>query len=135
MRAVAGARPMDSSKVSGEIDQMLSEAFHSDAPGAAVLVLDNGKVILRKGYGVADMELGVAVDPGQVFRICSITKQFTAVAVLQLVEAGKVRLEDEIGKYVPEYSTGGAHVTVEELLRHTAGIPSGEGAQSEWLKM
>ena len=112
---------------------MLAAAFHPDAPGAAVLVVRGGTVILRKGYGLADLELGVPMDPADVFPICSVTKQFTAVAVLQLVEAGKLKLTDNLGRFVPDCPTGGAEITLTQLLNHTSGIPSVD-ALPEWQK-
>jgi D-alanyl-D-alanine carboxypeptidase len=116
-----------------EMDRILATAFHPDAPGAAVLVVQNGTVKLRKGYGLADMELGVPVDPVNVFPICSITKQFTAVAMLQLVEAGKLKLTDDLSMFVPDYPTGDGKITLAQLLSHMSGIPSIE-EQPEWRK-
>lgn len=133
---VAKAATADADGSSGsaaEINRFLSETFRPDAPGAAVLVVHRGEVLLRKGYGLANLELGVPIDPAQVFRIGSLTKQFTAVAILQLVEAGKIRLEDEIGKYMPDYPASASKVTLAQLLTHTAGIASIE-TQPEWLK-
>jgi D-alanyl-D-alanine carboxypeptidase len=117
-----------------QIDQILSKEIPANGPGAAVLVVNHGETVLRKGYGLADLELGVPIDPTQVFRICSITKQFTAVAILQLVEAGKLKLDDPITSFVPDYPTGGATVTIGQLLTHTSGIPSIQ-SQSEWAEM
>ncbi|MCK5222897.1 MAG: beta-lactamase family protein, partial [Candidatus Aminicenantes bacterium] len=93
-------------------------------PGAAVLAVKNGKVILRKGYGMADMELNVPIRPEMVFRIGSITKQFTSVGIMMLVEEGKIKLEDLITVYLPEYPLKGKKVTVRHLLNHTSGIKS-----------
>ncbi len=107
-----------------QIDQLLSAAFHPDAPGAAVLVVRDGKILLRKGYGLADLELGVPMDAAQVLPICSLTKQFTAVAILQLAQAGSLKLDDPLSTYVPDYPTGSAPVTLEQLLTHTAGLPT-----------
>jgi CubicO group peptidase (beta-lactamase class C family) len=130
--AATGVENSDAA-AAAEMNRILSDAFHSDAPGAAVLVVHKGEVVLRKGYGLADLELGVPIDPTHVFRIGSMTKQFTAVAVLQLVEAGKLRLDDQITQYVPDYPVGGNKVTLSQLLTHTSGIPSIE-AQPEWLQ-
>jgi CubicO group peptidase (beta-lactamase class C family) len=115
-----------------EIDRILAESFLPDAPGAAVLVVRNDEVLLRKGYGLADLELGVPIDPAQIFRLGSITKQFTAVAILQLVEAGKIRLDDEITMYVPDCPTIGTKVTLSHLLTHTSGIPN-YTERPDWL--
>jgi CubicO group peptidase (beta-lactamase class C family) len=107
-----------------EIDALLSKAYPPDEPGAAVIVVKGGKTILRKGYGMADMELGVKVEPDMVFRLGSITKQFTAAAVLMLAEQGKLSLSDDLTKFFPDYPSKGRAVTVEHLLTHTSGIKS-----------
>jgi CubicO group peptidase (beta-lactamase class C family) len=117
-----------------EMDQIVSRAFPAEAPGVAVLVVQNGEIKLRKGYGMADLEQGTRVDPANVFRLCSITKQFTAVAILQLVEAGKLGLDDDIQKYLPDYPARGAKITVVQLLDHTAGIPDVDLSRPEWKK-
>lgn len=103
---------------------LLHEAVQSDAPGAAVLVAKGDRVLYRAARGMANLELGVAMAPEFVFRIGSITKQFTAVAVLQLVEQGQVKLDDDITQHIPEYNAQGRKVTVEMLLNHTSGITS-----------
>jgi CubicO group peptidase (beta-lactamase class C family) len=110
--------------LSQQLDAIASAYFAPDAPGAAVLVLKGGKPLLRKGYGMADLEQGTKITPESVFRIGSITKQFTAVAILQLVEQGKVALSDPITKFLPDYPTQGKTITVEHLLTHTSGIQS-----------
>jgi len=109
--------------LSEKLDAIAAEAFAKDGPGGAVIVAQDGKTLLRKGYGMADLELGVAVKPEMVFRIGSMTKQFTAVAILQLVKEGKVKFDDRLSKYVPDYP-GAEAVTVEQLLTHTAGMKS-----------
>jgi CubicO group peptidase (beta-lactamase class C family) len=129
----ATSDPDDRSSVALKMDQTLAAAFHAEAPGAAVLVVQNGTAILRKGYGMADLEFGVPMDPANVFPICSITKQFTAVAILQLIEAGKLKLTDDLSRFVPDYPTGGAEITLNQLLSHTSGIPSCD-AMPEWRK-
>ncbi|MES2692135.1 MAG: serine hydrolase domain-containing protein [Verrucomicrobiota bacterium] len=110
--------------IAAQIDELLTRSYAADAPGAAVIVVHRGEVVFRKGYGLANAELGVAMKPEHIFRIGSITKQFTAIAILQLVEAGKVALDDDITKYVPEVQTGGQRITIAQLLTHTSGIPS-----------
>jgi len=107
-----------------KIDGYLSGIYKEDMPGAAVLVVKEGDVILRKGYGLADMELGVPVRPEMVFRIGSITKQFTAVGIMMLVEQGKVKLDDLITVYLKDYPLKDKKVTVRHLLNHTSGIRS-----------
>jgi len=105
------------------LDRLVLDYYPSATElGAAVLVMVDGKPVLRKGYGMADVKKGVKVTPDMIFRIASITKQFTAVAVLQLVQAGKVSLTDPISKYVPEFDTRGKTITIENLLTHTSGL-------------
>ncbi len=106
------------------LDAMLTKLYPKDAPGAAVIAVRDGKTVLRKGYGMADLELGVPIQPDMVFRIGSMTKQFTAVAILMLVEEGKLAVSDPITKFLPDYPTGGKTITVEHLLTHTSGIKS-----------
>jgi D-alanyl-D-alanine carboxypeptidase len=107
-----------------QLDAVVASYFRADQPGAAVLVMRDGKTLLRKGYGLAGLELGVAIQPEHVFRVASITKQFTAVAILQLVEQGKISLDDPITKFFPDYPTQGKTITVEHLLTHTSGMQS-----------
>ena len=109
--------------LSEKLDAIAAEAFGKDRPGGSVIVVKNGTTLLRKGYGMADLELGVAVKPEMVFRIGSMTKQFTAVAILQLVKEGTVKFDDPLSKYVPAYP-GAEAITVEQLLTHTSGIMS-----------
>ena len=93
-------------------------------PGTAVLVMVDGKPVLRKGYGMADVEKGVKVTPDMIFRIGSITKQFTSVGILQLVQQDRVSLDDSIKKHLPDVDTSGKTITVENLLSHTSGLPN-----------
>jgi len=99
-------------------------AFPADEPGAAAIVVRDGEILLRRGYGMADLEHGIPMRPDHVFRIGSITKQFTGVAILMLVDEGLLSLDDPLTRFFPEYPTGGRTVTVEQLLAHTSGIRS-----------
>lgn len=105
-------------------DSLLAAAYPAGEPGAAVLVRWKGEVVLRKGYGMAQMDLGIPVAPEQVFEIGSVTKQFTAAIVLRLAEQGKISLTDPITKYIPQMTFGGATITLEQLLSHTSGVPN-----------
>ncbi len=111
-------------KLAEAVNELLEQTYKPNEPGAAVIVVRQGKVILRKGYGKANMELGVPIEPDMVFRTGSVTKQFTAVAILMLVDQGKISLDDEITKFLPDYPTNGHKITVEHLLTHTSGIKS-----------
>lgn len=114
-----------------EFDKLLSEQYKSDGPGATVLVAQKGRIVYHKAFGMANLELGVPLQPDHVLRIGSVTKQFTAVAILQLVEQGKLSLQDELTKFIPDYPTQGKRIIVEHLLTHTSGIKSYTGMK-EW---
>lgn len=105
------------------LDKILKERFSASEPGAAVLVVQNDKVLLRKGYGIAEINRKQPIEPDMVFRIGSITKQFTSTAILKLVEEGKLSLNDELSNYLPDFRTQ-FPVTIEQLLNHTSGIKS-----------
>lgn len=92
--------------------------------GLAVAAVKGSDTLLSRGYGYADLENQVPVTPQTVFRIGSITKQFTSAAVMQLVEQGKISLDDDIRKYLPNIQTHGRRVLIRHLLNHTSGIPS-----------
>ena len=109
---------------SAAIDALLKSSFPAERPGAAVIVVKDGRPLFRKAYGMADLELGVPLQPDMVFRLGSITKQFTAVAILMLAEEGKLSLQDPIEKHLPGYPTQGHVITIEHLLTHTSGIQS-----------
>lgn len=106
-------------------DKILTELFaDKDGPGGTALVVKNGKSIYRKAFGKANLELDVPMQTNHIFRIGSITKQFTACAILKLAEEGKLSLQDDFTKYVKDYPTHGYTITIEHLLTHTSGIKS-----------
>jgi len=90
----------------------------------SIAVMRGRDTLVMKGYGMADIENEVPATPLTVYRIGSVTKQFTSVAIMQLVEQGKLSLDDDVTKYVPNAPTHGRHVLVRHLLNHTSGIPS-----------
>ena len=106
-----------------QVEKLMNEKYPASEPGAAILVVKDGKVLLRKGYGKASLKPDVANTPEMIFRIGSVTKQFTSTAILKLVEQGKIDLSADINKYLPGFSAGKT-ITVEQLLNHTSGIKS-----------
>ncbi|AXG70187.1 penicillin-binding protein 4* [Kordia sp. SMS9] len=110
--------------IENQIDQLMSDQYKKEASGATILVAKDGKVIFRKAYGKANLELDIDMIPENIFEIGSITKQFTAVGILMLLEEGKLSLEDEITKYIPDYPTQDTKITIHHLLTHTSGIKS-----------
>ncbi len=121
--AGAAVSPGADEDLSARLEALFAAAFPADEPGAAVRVQRGSEPVLRKGYGLADLELGVPVAPDMVFHLCSITKQFTAVAVLMLAAEGRLDLDASLGRYLPDYPQPGASATIQQLLTHTAGIP------------
>jgi CubicO group peptidase (beta-lactamase class C family) len=113
-------------------DQLFSKAYPAGEPGAAVLIVKDGQIVLRKAYGLANLELGVPMRPGMVFEIASVTKQFTAAAILLLQERGKLSVDDDITKYLPDYPTHGRKITIDHLLHHLSGIPEVTGLPEWW---
>ena len=120
----SSAQTLNTKQLTTEFDKMLSEKFKPGETGCAALVAKNGQIIYQKAFGMANLELNVPMQPDMVFRIGSITKQFTAVAILQLMEQGKLSLQDDITKFIPDYPTQAYNITIEHLLTHTSGIKS-----------
>ena len=92
-------------------------------PGLSVLVARDGKVLFEKSIGFADFDKQIRATPATKFRIGSVTKQFTAVAILKLIEDGELQLEDTLDRFLPDFPRGD-EVTIHHLLSHTSGIPS-----------
>lgn len=105
-----------------QLDELLARHFKATAPGCAILVAKQGQVIYKKAFGSAQLELNIPMQTDMVFKIASITKQFTAVAILQLVEQGKIALHDSLQKFIPDFPSKGHTITIENLLTHTSGI-------------
>ena len=119
------ALSQSSSDKARKIDEVLSAANKYHLFNGSVLVAENGKVIHKKGYGHANMEWNILNTPDTKFRLGSITKQFTAALILQLVDEGKVKLDGKLSDYLPAYRKDvGDKVTIHQLLNHTSGIPS-----------
>jgi CubicO group peptidase (beta-lactamase class C family) len=104
------------------VDALVAKFDRPDAPGVSVAVYSAGEVIYRRAAGMADLEHNVRLATGSVFDIASMSKQFTAMAVVLLHEDGRLSLDDEIQKFIPEVHTGHKKVTIRELLQHTSGI-------------
>ncbi|MEO6348356.1 MAG: serine hydrolase [Aquaticitalea sp.] len=107
-----------------EVDAYLQSEYPSDGPGVSFLIAKNGKPIYQKAFGMANLELNVPMTTNNVIEIGSMTKQFTAVSILMLEEQGKLAIEDDITKYIPDYPNQGKKITIHQLLNHTSGIKS-----------
>ena len=104
-----------------EIDALMSR-YTGDVPGASLLVVKDGKPIIERGYGYANLEKHVKAGPGTNYRLASVTKQFTAASILLLKQDGKLKLTDPIRKYLPELPASDDKITIENLLTHTSGL-------------
>jgi len=111
----------------GAADNLLNGYVKADRFSGAVLVAQDGKPILRDGFGLANREWGIPVSPDTEFRLGSLTKQFTATAILQLAEQGKLTLDDPVRKYYAAAPKAWAGITIAHLLSHRSGIPSYTG--------
>jgi CubicO group peptidase (beta-lactamase class C family) len=111
------------------------EAALPEHVGAAVLVIDDGKIIFRHTYGLADAENHTPVTPQTNFRIASISKQFTATAIMLLVDEGKLSLDDTLDRFFPGFPAYGHHITVRNVLNHTSGLPDYEDLVPEGTKL
>jgi CubicO group peptidase (beta-lactamase class C family) len=120
--ASTAVAPTPGSDISAAMKRLLASTYKANAPGAAVLVVRNGKVVLRGAYGMANLELRVPMRPDMVFRLGSVTKQFTAVAILMLVDERKLALEQDVRTVLPAWRGGGRKITIEQLLTHTSGV-------------
>lgn len=109
-------------KLADEIDAILGAEVAPGEPGAAVALLRDGEFLHCKGYGLANVEWGIPITPDTVFHIASLTKQFTATAIMMLKERGRVLLDAPLEAYLPDFPTQGRRVTVRHLLNHTSGI-------------
>ncbi len=107
--------------VESEIDAIFKQAFPNNGPGATVLIAEDNRIIYRKAFGMANLELNVPMKPESVFQLASITKQFTSVAILILLEQGKLSLQDPLSKYIADFQRGN-EITIHHLLNHTSGI-------------
>lgn len=122
------AQSAERSALVARIDSIVNATRTTDrTPGITIAVVRASDTIALKGYGLADVENNVPVSEHSVFRIGSVTKQFTSAAVMKLVEQGKIRLDATLADYLPDYTGPGRRVTIHQLLNHTSGIPSYTG--------
>jgi CubicO group peptidase (beta-lactamase class C family) len=122
----AAATPAPASRSARSAEQQVDALFakwnRPGKPGAMVAVIRDGKVLLSKGYGFADLERSVPITPSTVFTVGSNSKQFTAFAIHLLAQDGKLSLDDDIRKYLPEVPDFGKTITIRHLLHHTSGL-------------
>jgi D-alanyl-D-alanine carboxypeptidase len=116
--------PPSASQITERLDVLAKQALARPSAGISIAVARNGEVVFARGYGFANIEHAVPVTPDTVFHIASISKNILAAIILRLAGEGKLRLDDDVTKYVPEAPTRGRRVSVRQLLNHTSGIYS-----------
>jgi CubicO group peptidase (beta-lactamase class C family) len=104
------------------VDHVFDAWRNTDSPGCAVGVSRNGRVVYERGYGMANLETGTPITPASIFHVASVSKQFTAMAIMLLVSDGKLSVDDNIRKYIPEIRDYGTPITIRHLLTHTSGL-------------
>lgn len=105
------------------VDRLFAAFINKAEPGAAVIVIQRGKILYQAAYGLADVAGGVALTTQHIFQIGSVGKQFTAIAIMQLFQAGKLAYDDPIRTYLPELPAWADAITIRHLLHHTSGLP------------
>lgn len=116
-----GRRSSDSAE-SAKVDALFAEWNAPDSPGCALGVSRGGEIVYERGYGMANLELGVPITPASVFPAASISKQFTAMSILLLAERGLLSIDDEVRKHIAELPDYGTPITIRHLLTHTSGL-------------
>lgn len=117
----AQEKPADE-KPSVRVDKAFEKYDHTNGPGCSIAVVKDGTIAYERGYGMADLDHGIANTPSTVFHVASVSKQFTAAAVLLLAQQGKLSLDDDVRKYLPEVPDFGATITLRQLIHHTSGL-------------
>jgi CubicO group peptidase (beta-lactamase class C family) len=105
-----------------KVNQLFAQWDKPDLPGCALAVMKNGQIVYQRGYGTANLELSVPLTTATVFNVGSIAKQFTAMSILLLAQQGKLSLDDDLRKYVPEVPDFGSPITLRHLIQHTSGL-------------
>jgi CubicO group peptidase (beta-lactamase class C family) len=114
--------PVASDRFSAAVDKLFSVVDPRTSPGCAVAVIKDGRIVHKRGYGLADLDHDIPITPSTVFQVGSVSKQFTATAILLLAQDGKLSLDDDVRKYIAEFPDFGERVTIRHLLHHTSGV-------------
>ena len=107
---------------SARVDKVFEAYDHTNGPGCSVAVVKDGRIAYERGYGMADLDHGVVNTPSTVFHVASVSKQFTAAAIVLLAQQGKLSLDDDVRKHLPQVPDFGATITLRNLIHHTSGL-------------
>ncbi|MFO0985337.1 MAG: serine hydrolase domain-containing protein, partial [Planctomycetota bacterium] len=117
-----GSQAAPSDVSSDQVDRLFARFDKPDSPGCAIAVVKDGQVVYEHGYGMANLDDGVPITADTVFHVASVSKQFTSFAVALLADQGKLSLDDDVRRYVPEVPDFGAKITLRHLMHHTSGL-------------
>jgi len=122
--ALAAAQTPTASQpdLSERVDKVFQKWNRTDSPGCALSVMKDGRIVYKHGYGMADLDHNVTITPATVFHVASMSKQFTAASILLLSQQGKLSLDDDVRKYIPELPNFGSLITIRHLIYHTSGL-------------
>lgn len=110
------------SKTADKVDKLLAKYDFKKRPGLSLAVIKDGAVVYKKGFGIANLEYGTPITTSTVFQVASVSKQFTVFSILLLEQEGKLSIDDDISKYLPEMPDYGHKITLRNLANHTSGI-------------
>jgi CubicO group peptidase (beta-lactamase class C family) len=118
----SAARADEAQDRSAQVDALFKQWDSATSPGCALSIMKDGHIVYERGYGMADLDHDVKITPASVFHVASVSKQFTAASILMLANDGKLSLDDEARKYVPQLPDFGVPVTIRQLMHHTSGL-------------
>src|SRR5262245_53292465 len=119
LASVAGAQ---TGEPGAEVDRLFAKWDHKDSAGCVVLVRQDGKTLHERAYGMANLELAVPLTASSVFLLASVSKQFVVFLIMLLAQGGRISLDDDVRKYVPELPDFGKTITIRHLIHHTSGL-------------
>jgi CubicO group peptidase (beta-lactamase class C family) len=104
------------------VDKVFEKWTRTDSPGCVLSVIKDGRIVYNHGHGMADLDHNATIIPSTVFHVASMSKQFTPASILLLAQKGKLSLEDDVRKYIPELPDFGSRITIRHLIHHTRGL-------------
>ncbi len=120
--AACTEKPKKVSDFSIQVDSLCQQLNTKDKPGVAIAIVKDGETVYSKGFGMSNLEHNIPITPNSVFDIASVSKQFVGFSIALLVEQGKISLEDDVKKYIPEFPDFGHTITIQHLLHHQSGL-------------
>jgi CubicO group peptidase (beta-lactamase class C family) len=120
--AARSQQPAAAGDLPARVDRLFSVIEPKSAPGCAVAIVQDGTIVLKRGYGLANLDYDVPITPSTIFQVGSMSKQVTATAILLLAQEGKLSLDDDVRKHIKEFPDVGQRVTIRHLLHHTSGV-------------